>query len=76
MTPSLHSNIVDGRTNHSGMVKEHKIGQSAAKPPLGREEERSTTIPQGSTHKCVEAQGASLDFSDDIVSSAWQHAAA
>jgi hypothetical protein len=38
--------------------------------------EGSTTIPQGSTHKCVEAQGAHVVMSDDIVSSAWQHAAA
>jgi hypothetical protein len=39
-------------------------------------EEGATTIPQGSTLKRVEAQGAYLDLSDDIVLSAWRHAAA
>ena len=39
-------------------------------------EEGATTIQQWSTHKCVEAQGAHLDLSGDIVSSAWKHAAA
>jgi len=36
--------------------------------------ERSTTIPQGSTAKRLEAQGNRKV--DDIVSSAWKHAAA
>ena len=37
-------------------------------------EEGATTIPKGSTPKRVEAQGIRQD--EDIVSSAWKHAAA
>jgi hypothetical protein len=48
MTPSLYSDIINSRSNYPGTVKEHRIGQSAAKRLCGRTDEGSTTIPQGS----------------------------
>ena len=53
-------------------LREHPTGAILSQ---ASNEEGATTIPQGSTHKCVEAQGAHAIMSDDMVLSAWQHAA-
>lgn len=58
MTPNIYSNIIYGCFNQAGKVKEHWIGQSAAKfPYYGFMEKGSTTISKESRVKLPEKVG-------------------